>query len=240
MKKLLFFALLLIGTIGAKADEITGALKVAADKQTATLHVSLTNELSYVAFQMDVTLPEGWTVTSAAPVGSSRLDGTGDGTAVGDTKFNLAYNVIGGNKLRVLAYNLANSVIQDVEGAELFTVELTKSGDAASEITDWAATFSNVLFVSKDAQGNLTENGMTVSNETVTGEADSVIGNVNKDNDVDTADIVALLDIVFYDADGSKNKYPQYDYNAADVNKDNSIDTQDIVVLVNIITNVNN
>lgn len=227
MKKLLFFALLLIGTIGAKADEITGALKVAADKQTATLHVSLTNDQSYVAFQMDVTLPEGWTVTSAAPVGTSRLDGEGDGSAVGDTKFNLAYNVIGGNKLRVLAYNLANDVIKGTKGDELFTVELTKSGDAPADVTSWTATFSDVLFVSKDAQGNLTENGMTVSNEnsTATGEAAALRGDVNNDGKVDIMDVVAVIILINND-----------EYRAsADLNANGKVEILDAVAIINII-----
>lgn len=234
MKKLLFFALLLIGTIGAKADEITGALKVAADKQTATLHVSLTNDQSYVAFQMDVTLPEGWTVTSAAPVGTSRLDGDGDGTNVGDTKFNLAYNVIGGNKLRVLAYNLANSVIKSAEGDELFTVELTKSGDAPTNVTSWTATFSDVLFVSKDAQGNLTENGMTVSNEnnTVTGEEGGLLGDVNNDGKVNGLDVAGIIDISLGNSEG-------YNVAAADINGDGKINGLDVAGVINITLNNN-
>lgn len=225
MKKLLFFALLLIGTIGAKADEITGALKVAADKQTATLHVSLTNDQSYVAFQMDVTLPEGWTVTSAAPVGSSRLDGDGDGTNVGDTKFNLAYNVIGGNKLRVLAYNLANSTIQGTSGEELFTVELTKSDAAPADVTSWTATFSDVLFVT-DA---LVESSMNVSNEnsTVTGETASLRGDVNKDGLVNITDVVEVITYI-------NNK--EY-YSLADVNNDSFVNITDVVEIITIINN---
>lgn len=236
MKKLLFFALLLIATIGAKADEITGALKVAADKQTATLHVSLTNDQSYVAFQMDVTLPEGWTVTSAAPVGTSRLDGEGDGSAVGDTKFNLAYNVIGGNKLRVLAYNLANDVIKGTKGDELFTVELTKSGDAPADVTSWTATFSDVLFVSKDnVTQTLAEAEMAVTNTTVTGEAAALIGDINNSGTVNNNDLTAMVDIIVRGE--SSPSYSTYNLQAADVNQNGEINANDLTALVQILIN---
>lgn len=175
MKNLFLMAVLLLSTFGAKADEITGVMKVAEDKTTATLYVSLANNLNYIGFQMDFTLPEGWEVTDAAPAGSERLDGEGDGTAMGDTKFNVKHNVIGGNKVRIVAYNLANEIIKDNEDNEIFRIDMAKS-EAAEYVDSWTATVSDIIFVCKDEDGITSKDeDMAVSNDdsTVIGEGEN-------------------------------------------------------------------
>lgn len=235
MKKLLFMAMLFIGAMNAKADDqITGSLKVEAGNQSATLAVSLTNSITYVAFQMDVTLPAGWTVESAAPAASARLinGGTVNLSAVGgsaneSTDFNLVYNVIGGNKLRVLAYNLKNTPISANAG-ELFTVKLTKSGSAAAAATDWVATFSEVQFVTESM---LKEVAMTVSNagNKVTGETGALMGDVNHDGKVNALDLAKVVNYIL-----GKAKSTDLDLTLADMDGSTKVNAIDLAKIVNI------
>ncbi|MCQ2197792.1 MAG: dockerin type I repeat-containing protein [Bacteroidaceae bacterium] len=229
MRKLLFLATLFFGVMGAKADDINGSLKVDSDLKNATLSVKLTNSIKYVAFQMDVTLPAGWTVTSAAPVGTTRLAGSGTvdlsavgGSATESTKFQLAYNVIDGNKLRVIAYNLGNKPITGTSGEEIFTVKLT-AGTAAASVDKWVATFSEVLFVT---ESDLKEMAMAVSNAGSKAVGESAVtwkkGDVNHDGKVNGADVSAVLDKAL-----GKTVAAFY-MSEADLNGDNKINGADV------------
>ena len=98
-KTILLLTLLFTGTFTLWAAD-TDVVK--ARLEGKTLKVSLTNTTPFVAFQMDIDLPEG--VTTEAPVKGVRLS---------ENDFVLAYNTINttDNVVRVLAYNLSNSTL---------------------------------------------------------------------------------------------------------------------------------
>ena len=62
----------------------------------------------------------------------------------------------------------------------------------------------------------------------------SLIGDVNRDGEVNATDIVCIVDITLHDTYTPENT-PQYDFDAADADGSGSIDVTDIVTIVNII-----
>lgn len=234
MKKLFILASLLIGMISnVLADNITASLKVESNLQDATLHVNLTNESSYVAFQMDVTLPEGWTVTGATPVATNRLKDNGSVTIDGsnyDTNFVLDYNVLNNNTVRIIGYNLGNHEIIGNSGDEIFSISLKKSNSAASAVTDWTATLSDVEFVDKE---QLEKIDMVVSNidKTAVGEKAGIPGDANGDGRVTLYDAILTLKYV---AAADKSSFTNFVFDNANVISSNpeAITISDAIAII--------
>lgn len=142
-KSVLFFAAALCAAATWAEDVVT------AQYSSNSLDVALTNSTSFVAFQMDITVPEGTTNEGVqiqsneerlAAGGNVQIDGKTE-----TTDFKVLSNVIGGNKLRVIAYNLGNNAIAGASGEKLFTLSLP------AQFT--GANLSNIRFVDT----NLTE-----------------------------------------------------------------------------------
>lgn len=137
-KNILSLALLLFSALDAQAEnQLSGLLTVDDNKTTATLQVSLTNEVNYIAFMMDILLPEQYTFQTVSPAANSqRLNAANQ---------QLTHILKPGNVLRVIGYNPTNSSISGNVG-ELFSVQLATSAPTPSYF-DWDAAFSNVHFV---------------------------------------------------------------------------------------------
>lgn len=165
-KTILLLTLLFTGTFTLWAAD-TDVVK--ARLEGKTLKVSLTNTTPFVAFQMDIDLPEG--VTTEAPVKGVRLS---------ENDFVLAYNTINttDNVVRVLAYNLSNSSISGESGEALFTMALSDKGNEP-------ITLSNIIF----ADGTPTEVGLPDATA-------ALAGDVNRDGTVNVNDLVALAGII--------------------------------------------
>ena len=165
-KTILLLTLLFTGTFALWAADID---VVKARLEGKTLKVSLTNTTPFVAFQMDIDLPEG--VTTEAPVKDVRLS---------ENDFVLAYNTINttDNVVRVLAYNLSNSSISGESGEALFTMALSDKGNEP-------ITLSNIIF----ADGTPTEVGLPDATA-------ALAGDVNRDGTVNVNDLVALAGII--------------------------------------------
>lgn len=165
-KTILLLTLLFTGTFALWAADID---VVKARLEGKTLKVSLTNTTPFVAFQMDIDLPEG--VTTEAPVKGVRLS---------ENDFVLAYNTINttDNVVRVLAYNLSNSSISGESGEALFTMALSDKGNET-------ITLSNIIF----ADGTPTEVGLPDATA-------ALAGDVNRDGTVNVNDLVALAGII--------------------------------------------
>lgn len=165
-KTILLLTLLFTGTFALWATDID---VVKARLEGKTLKVSLTNTTTFVAFQMDIDLPEG--VTTEAPVKDVRLS---------ENDFVLAYNTINttDNVVRVLAYNLSNSSISGESGEALFTMALSDKGNET-------ITLSNIIF----ADGTPTEVGLPDATA-------ALAGDVNRDGTVNVNDLVALAGII--------------------------------------------
>ena len=165
-KTILLLTLLFTGTFALWAAD-TDVVK--ARLEGKTLKVSLTNTTTFVAFQMDIDLPEG--VTTEAPVKDVRLS---------ENDFVLAYNTINttDNVVRVLAYNLSNSSISGESGEALFTMALSDKGNET-------ITLSNIIF----ADDTPTEVGLPDATA-------ALAGDVNRDGTVNVNDLVALAGII--------------------------------------------
>lgn len=202
-------AMVLSSLCMSAADEVT------AKVSGTNLNIGLVNETSYVAFQMDIKLPAGVSASSIEAV-ANRLSQEGSDTEIGGTKFIVASNVLEGNVLRVIAYNLANAAIKDATG-DILAITLSAAPAAASDIK-----ITNIKFVTATdlAEMNLAD---------VTGENGGNKGDVNKDGKVDVNDIIAVANIIL-GKDTSK-----YDMDAADVNSDTAINVNDIIAIAKII-----
>lgn len=201
-------AMVLSSLCMSAADEVT------AKVSGTNLNIGLVNETSYVAFQMDIKLPAGVSASSIEAV-ANRLSQEGSDSEIGGTKFIVASNVLEGNVLRVIAYNLANAAIDKATG-DILAITLDKAPAAASDIK-----ITNIKFVTKD---DLKEIALTDA----TGESAGLRGDVNMDGVVNGLDMVRWINIFL----GKAEEVP-----AADVNENGSIDGLDLVSLISILLN---
>ena len=202
---MLMAAMVLSSLCMSAADEVT------AKVSGTNLNIGLVNETSYVAFQMDIKLPAGVSASSIEAV-ANRLSQEGSDSEIGGTKFIVASNVLEGNVLRVIAYNLANDEIKDFAG-DILAITLNAAPAAASDIT-----ISNIKFVKK---ADLAEVAMA----DVTGESAGLRGDVNLDGVVDVKDVGIVLNMFLL-------KTPKD--SIADFDNSGDIDVKDVGIVLNI------
>lgn len=221
MKKiLLFFAAAVCAVASWAADE---KATVSATVKSQTLEVALTNKSEdFVAFQMDITLPEGVTGVSAVELVPARLTQPGTTTTIKDKEaslnFTIAFNEIDATHVRVLAYNLENRAIAGNEGA-LFNV--TFAGTPAANFV-----LDNVLFVTtSDLEEIKLQLAESVENNTE-------LGDINKSGTTNGNDLIALVEII--KNGGVCPVGRDYDMNAANVNgsEDPVPNGNDLVALI--------
>lgn len=198
-------AMVLSSLCMSAADEVT------AKVSGTNLNIGLVNETSYVAFQMDIKLPAGVSASTIEAV-ANRLSQEGSDSEIGGTKFIVASNVLEGNVLRVIAYNLANDEIKDFTG-DILAITLNAAPAAASDIT-----ISNIKFVKKT---DLAEVAMA----DVTGESAGLRGDVNLDGVVDVKDVGIVLNMFLL-------KTPKD--SIADFDNSGDIDVKDVGIVLNI------
>lgn len=136
-KTVLFFAAALFVAATWAEDVVT------AQYNNNSLDVALTNSSSFVAFQMDITVPDGTTNENVQIESNNERLAAGSNVEINGetatTEFKVLSNVIGGNKLRVIAYNLGNNAIAGNSGEALFKLSLP--------VQFSGATLSNIRFV---------------------------------------------------------------------------------------------
>ena len=215
MKKILLLFVAMICAAAGWAQEATVSATVTND----VLEVSLQNGgTAFVAFQIDITLPEGVNVAEngAVEMVETRLDQPGTASVFDPNEtvdFKIAYKQ-NGNVLRVLAYNLANRKIAGTDGA-IFSVKL-------SEATEETVKLSNIKFVT---ESQLEE--MDLADVDAVTEEGFHPYDVNKDGDVDGYDALAILTAIMnFDTD---LKY--------DLNDDTEVDGYDAIVILAYIQN---
>lgn len=146
MKKIL---LLFAAMVCAVASWAQSTVSAAVSGQEVAVSLSNAGE-AFVAFQMDITLPEGVDVASASgavTIATDRLTqpGTASSIDAGETvDFKVLYHQ-NGRVLRVIAYNLENREIAGDAG-KLFTVALSAAPAQTSDVN-----VSNIKFVTKAA-----------------------------------------------------------------------------------------
>lgn len=211
MKKIFLLMFAAAAALGSWAQTNALSATVSGDKLT----VSLDNETSYVAFQMDIALPEGVTVdaTGAIQLNEARLDKKATVSVAGadNSDFTVAYNVITGNVLRVVAYNLENRQIVGQTG-DLFTVTL-------QGYTEGDIDIDNVKFVTKELLAEEALNAVKAEEGSAFDPYD-----VNKDTSVDTVDAMLVLNC-YLNNDPYNKLY--------DINNDDTVDTVDAMLILN-------
>lgn len=167
----------MICAVAGWADDV-----VSAKYNGAKLDVELTNTTTFIAFQMDITLPEGVSVESI----TNNLGRLEQGTDVTidatdyETPFVVQYNVVDpvNNVVRVIAYNLGNHEIKGASG-KLFTLNLD---GAITEATITNAKFVDTALIEKAIADAIAAKG-------------GVLGDVTGEGDVDVTDVGIVLNV---------------------------------------------
>jgi hypothetical protein len=228
LRKLSALCLMLVASANIWATDkltIKPDIKAGADKGTIT--ISLDNETSYTAFQMEITLPAGLTIEKQTDDYSAMSIVTERNNA-----HQVLYNQLESGVIKVAAFSFDGT-----NGNEPFT---GNSGDllvievnVASDYTPADVDIQDIKFVrlSKVASENLTAvTDFDVVNEQ--GE-EVLLGDVDGNSKVDTND--AILVIKYFlgiDLEGAN-----FNAAVADVTGDNTIDTNDAVAIIQIFLN---
>ena len=237
MRKLLLLFALIAGSVASYADDLVTA-KV---NDATTIDVCLTNDASYVAFQMDITLPAGVSITDAeATEDRTDLNGDWDQVDIGGTYYESGYTIVYNqidattNTWRIVGYSLGNHKIEGTSGEAIAT--LTISGaDGVYEVDDIVSgsALANVIFVTE------TDLEEVILAAEILAEAGFNPADINKDGTVNASDIVAFLEIMAIgdtptavSANASEEILNAYSLQAADVNGDNKFNAQDIVGII--------
>jgi|GEM_PF-2667095 len=209
----LFLLMVLTSLMSWGSDEITASM------EGRSLMLSLNSDKAeFVAFQLDIALPDGITIKSISP--TERLttgsDVTFNGTAV-RTNFRVVTRPVNGQTgvTRIVVYNYNNNFISNVEG-DVLDIALNNPPENSSDIT-----ISNVKFVRKVEQ--------SVSGAALDDAVASLayaLGDANMDKDVNTTDAVNVVNYYL----GKEN---QATVKLSDVNGDGEINTTDAVLIVN-------
>ena len=121
-----------------------------------SLAVSLSNEQPYVAFMMDLALPDGLTIDAASPALTPRTEST----------HHITGRHISGNTYRLIGYAAGNATIADTEGS-LFTLVL---GADTSHDGTYTIKATGITFVT----GNAIEHHLADAEATLTIEDDKL------------------------------------------------------------------
>lgn len=209
--KLLAIGCALFIGMHAHADEITAYVS-----GNNRIDVALSNSTSYVAFQMDITLPAGCGLTSQA-VESKRLGKEMPwATAVwvdnsdhkSQHKIFYQQTDVNANVWRLVGYSMDNHSIDGLSGLNIFTLHL--DGEA-SDLQN-ALQIQNVKVVNQ---------AMEEVNLSATIAALPQFGDVNQDGSVDILDVIATTDL---QAGSTSAAYRSY---VADNNQDGAIEADD-------------
>ena len=115
--------------------------------ETAVVSVELTNELEFSAFQMDLKLPEGFSVaTMVNEDGDEVLDITLNADRKKSTHL-LAYNVLGDGTVRIASYSSTNATYKGTSG-EIVQIRILPAAEAVSG--NHLVELSKILFTTPE------------------------------------------------------------------------------------------
>ncbi len=201
MKKFFFAAAcaLLVSVAMNAADNI----KAYADG--TLLRLALENENSYVAFQVDVTLPEGVSIESGDAM-QSNLNVSNRATV-----FSMYCNQTDAttNTYRIVGYNPSNSAFTGLSALNILSVTLSDEAKAED------ITLSNALFVTS---------GLAKTELATVSVAQGNLGDVNGDG-ISLQDVLAIEDLK---ANGTASEnLENYTVHNADTDSDGDVDEDD-------------
>lgn len=213
MKKIL---LLFAAAICAVASWAQSTVSATVSGQEVAVSLSNAGE-AFVAFQMDINLPEGVDVAAesgAVTIATERLTQPGTASDI-DASETIDFKVLykqNGRVLRVIAYNLENREIVG-EAGKLFTVALSAAPAQASDVN-----VSNIKFVTKSALAE-------VELPTVDAETGLHPYDVNRSGgEPDIDDAIAILEYCLIVGAPYKAEY--------DLNYDTHSDIDDAIIIL--------
>lgn len=224
LKLILATALLSVFAVSANAQQsdnvATATYGNATGNTTRTMTVALNHANDYVAFYLNLTLPEGTTVTGVSVKSPLVNGGTTDlsqvgGSATESTNFNVLFNHTSPTKCNVVAFNYGNVAIGGESGEILFTIKLETAEGVAFDEGSVECNYEFAKLVGESLTGTVT--------------ADPRLwGDVVRDGKIDSRDYQTLANIIAgksYDA--SSDKF------AADMVQDDKFNAQDYQSLAN-------
>ena len=219
VKGLLLSMALLLGAGSAWADDNVSVVRPLTIKagQTQKVAVALENAKAYTAFQMDIKLPTGLTLSNPKSLRTS--DATFHNITAGEVEgvtrvVALSYKQE--NDGSVLAGNGNLNFIDDNSPIILF-FDITAADDY---VDDGNIEVKNVKFVSAD--------GTTQSLADASSASGLILGDANGDKDVDTKDAIKLVEQYL-----GKNP-SNFDKKAADITLDGTFDTKDAIQIITV------
>ncbi len=178
------------------ADDYKNYVTVGVNSDNTALEFNLVGDSSFVAFQMDVTLPVG--------VSYSKSTYYSDGSIVASGCIDSDANT-----WRIAVYSDSNGVISPTDGKTMLTATLTNSGNITINRSN--LTVSNIIF----STTSYTDLHLTCR---VLGS-----GDVNKDGKYNVLDVVGLVNIINNSSTDGLDTYAadvngDGSYNETDVN----------------------
>lgn len=225
LKLILAAALLSVFAVSANAQDnvVTATYGNATGNTTRTMTVALNHATDYVAFYLNLTLPEGTTVKGVSvksPLkngGTTDLSGVG-GSATESTDFNVPFKQ-NGTKCNFVGYNYGNEKIVGESGEILFTIKLETTEGVAFDEGSVECNYEFAKLLGESLTGTI--------------ETDPRLwGDVVKDKKVDATDFQAVGNIVTKLGNGITT----IDAFAADVDQSDEIDATDYQAIGNIVT----
>ena len=208
---------LLLGAGSAWADDNVSVVRPLTIKagQTQKVAVALENAKAYTAFQMDIKLPTGLTLSNPKSLRTS--DATFHNITAGEVE--------GVTRVVALSYKEeTDGSVQEGNGNKNFIdgnseIILFFDITAANDYVDSGnIEVKNVKFVSAD--------GTTQAMADASSESGLILGDANNDKNVDTKDAIKLVEQYL-----GKNP-SNFDKKAADITLDGTFDTKDAIQII--------
>ena len=116
--------------------------------ETAILSVELNNETEFTAFQMDLTLPDGFSVATTINEDDEEVLDIALGADRKKSTHLLAYNVLSNGTIRIASYSNANAAYKGTSG-EIVRFRIVAKESVA--LGTYTAQLSNIIFTTADA-----------------------------------------------------------------------------------------
>lgn len=219
VKGLLLSMALLLGAGSAWADDNVSVVRPLTIKagQTQKVAVALENAKAYTAFQMDIKLPTGLTLSNPKSLRTS--DATFHNITAGEVE--------GVTRVVALSYKEeTDGSVQEGNGNKNFIdgnseiilfFDITAADDY---VDDGNIEVKNVKFVSAD--------GTTQAMVDASSASGLILGDANGDKNVDTKDAIKLVEQYL-----GKNP-SNFDKKAADITLDGTFDTKDAIQIITV------
>ena len=205
------FLLALVSQVSAE-DKVTITDFVISAGETKELIITLENEETYAAFQFNLYLPEGLTVSEYSKDEARMPEGTA-----------LSMSQVKDGSYKFIAVAMKTNNIAGTSGS-IATIKVTADEDlAGGSLTGY---FRKVKLSKLDGTGKTyAEMSFPITVQNLTP------GDANGDGTVDATDLVDIVNYMM----GKPTSTGKFMFDAADVNGDNTVNAADIVIIVNTI-----